>query len=170
MKTKIFESHLHPALKQLHKNTSLWVGHINDDQPDHAAGQTFQCPDNGDLDEIQVYSIIVTRPGHMILTLHEFDKQNKQWGRPISSSEIEVDVNDADHWIKFPVSTTYLNKDLTYGFQIKSPDTMVALGEAAWPSKTPFEYGEEWSINDVENEDHYYRYFSLAFKVALRAA
>ena len=30
-------------------------------------------------------------------------------------------------------------------------------------------YGEEWNANNMENKDHYYRYFSLAFKVELRA-
>ncbi len=53
---------------------------------------------------------------------------------------------------------------------LKSPDTLVAIGEAAWSSKNPFTYGEEWNINNIEKTDHYYRYFSLAFKVDLRAA
>jgi hypothetical protein len=57
----------------------------------------------------------------------------------------------------------------TYGFRLKSPDTLVAIGEAAWSSKDPFSYGEEWNINNIENKDHYYRYFTLAFKVELRA-
>ena len=55
------------------------------------------------------------------------------------------------------------------GLDLKAPDTLVAIGEAAWSSKDPFVYGEEWSINNIENRDHYYRYFSLAFKVELRA-
>ena len=39
-----------------------------------------------------------------------------------------------------------LHKDNMYGFRLKSPDTLVAIGEAAWSSKDPFSYGEEWNI------------------------
>jgi hypothetical protein len=87
----------------------------------------------------------------------------------ISSSEIEVNENDSENWMEFPITSTQLHKDNTYGFRLTSPDTMVALGEAAWPSKYPFKYGEEWNVNNLENKEHYYRYFSLAFKVELRA-
>jgi hypothetical protein len=56
------------------------------------------------------------------------------------------------------------------GFRLKSPYTLIAMCEAAWPNKSPFEYGVEWNTNNVENKDNYYRYFSLAFKVELKAA
>ena len=169
MKTTTFGNHLHPALEQLHRNTCLWIGHLNSGPADHFAGQTFQCPEEGSLSNIQVYSIAVSHPGRLILTLHEFDKQRKNWGQVLSSAEIEVDENDAGNWIQFPLQTVHLHKDRTYGFRLKSPDTLVAIGEAAWSSKDPFTYGEEWNINNIENKDHYYRYFSLAFKVELRA-
>ena len=169
MKTMNFGNHLHPALEQLHRNTCLWIGHMHSGPADHLAGQTFQCPEDGSLSQIQVYSIAVSHPGKLILTLHEFDKQRKNWGNVLSSSEIGVDENDAENWMEFPLQSVQLRKDSTYGFRIKSPDTLVALGEAAWPSKSPFAYGEEWNINNIENKDHYYRYFSLAFKVELRA-
>jgi hypothetical protein len=169
MKTTTFGNHLHPALEQLHRNTCLWIGHMNSGHADHLAGQTFQCPEEGSLSKIQVYSIAVSHPGKLILTLHEFDKQRKNWGQVLSSAEIEVDENDAENWIQFPLQTVHLHKDNTYGFRLKSPDTLVAIGEAAWSSKSPFVYGEEWNTNNIENKDHYYRYFSLAFKVELRA-
>ncbi|HEV8272178.1 MAG TPA: hypothetical protein VGQ04_12795, partial [Chitinophagaceae bacterium] len=104
-----------------------------------------------------------------ILTLHEFDKQRKNWGQVLSSVEIEVDENDAENWMQFPLQSIRLHKDKNYGFRLKSPDTLVAIGEAAWSNKNPFAYGEEWNINNIENKDYYYRYFSLAFKVELRA-
>ena len=170
MKTTTSGNHLHPALEQLHRNTCRWIGHINSGPADHFAGQTFQCPEDGSLKKIQVYSIAVWHPGKMILTLHEFDKQRKNWGNVLSSAEIRVNENDAENWLQFPLQAVQLHKDNTYGFTLKSPDTLVAIGEAAWPSKYPFEYGIEWSINNIENKDHYYRYFSLAFKVELRAA
>ncbi|HEX6171608.1 MAG TPA: hypothetical protein VFZ33_18110 [Chitinophagaceae bacterium] len=169
MKTTTFGNHLHPALEQLHRNTCLWIGQLNSGQADHLAGQTFQCPENGSLKKIQVYSIAVSHPGKLILTLHEFDKQTKNWGQILSTAEIEVDENDTENWMQFPLQSVQLYKDKTYGFRLKSPDTLVAIGEAAWSSTSPFTYGEEWNANNIENKDHYYRYFSLAFKVELRA-
>ena len=169
MKTTTSGNHLHPALEQLHRNTCRWIGHLNSGSAIHLAGQTFQCPEDGSLKKIQVYFIAVSRPGKLILTLHEFDKQRKNWGQVLSSAEIEVDENDTENWMQFPFQSVQLHKDNTYGFRLMSPDTLVAIGEAAWSSKNPFVYGEEWNINNIENKDHYYRYFSLAFKVELRA-
>ena len=169
MKTTTFGNHLHPALEQLHRNTCLWIGHLNPGSADRHAGQTFQCPEDGSIKKIQVYSIAVSHPGKLILTLHEFDKQRKNWGQVLSSAEIEVDENDAENWMQFQLQTVQLHKHKMYGFRLKSPDTMVAIGEAAWSSTSPFVYGEEWNANNIENKDHYYRYFSLAFKVELRA-
>lgn len=170
MKTKNFGNHLHPALEQLHRNTSLWVGHMNvAGFADHYAGQTFQCPGDGHLNMIQVYTTAVSHPGKVILTLHEFDRQTKKWGPVLTTSEIEVDSSDEDNWMQFQLKAIPLHKDSTYGFRLKSPDALVAIGEAAWPNQSPFAYGEEWNINDIENKDHYFRYFSLAFKVELRA-
>lgn len=169
MKTSNFGSHLHPSLEQLHRNTSLWIGHMNAGPTDHFAGQTFQCPEDGSLKKIQVYSIAVSHPGKIILTLHEFEQQRKNWGNILSTSEIEVSESDAENWMQFPLQSIPLQKNNTYGFRLQSPDGLIALAEAAWPSKYPFEYGEEWSINNRENKDHYYKYFSLAFKVELRA-
>ncbi|HEU5164799.1 MAG TPA: hypothetical protein VFU29_04625 [Chitinophagaceae bacterium] len=169
MKTTTFGNHLHPALEQLHRNTCLWIGHMKAGSADHLAGQTFQCPEDGPLKKIQVYSIAVSHPGKLILTLHEFDKQGKKWGPILSSAELEVDENDAENWLQFPLQSVQLYKDKTYGFRLKSPDTLVAIGEAAWSSTSPFVYGEEWNANNIENKDHYFRYFSLAFKVELRA-
>lgn len=168
MKTTNAGNHLHPALEQLHRNTCLWIGHTNTGQADHIAGQTFQCPENGSVNKILVYSIAVSHPGKMILTLHDFDKTGKIWGNVLSSSEIGVDETDTENWLQFPLQAVRLHKENMYGFRLKSPDTLVAIGEAAWPSKYPFEYGVEWNTNNIENKDYYYRYFSLAFKVELR--
>jgi hypothetical protein len=95
--------------------------------------------------------------------------QRRNWGNILSSSEIEVNENDSENWMHFPLRSIQVQKGNTYGFRLESPDTLIAIGEAAWPSKYPFEYGEEWSINNLENKDHYYKYFSLAFRVELRA-
>ena len=105
MKTTTFDNHLHPALEQLHKNTCVWIGHMNPGPADHFGGQTFQCPRDGGLKKIQVYSIVVSHPGKLTLTLHEFDKQRKEWGQILSSAEIEIDENDGEQWIQFPLQT-----------------------------------------------------------------
>jgi hypothetical protein len=170
MKTTNSGNHLHPALEQLHRNTCLWIGQMHSGSYEHLAGQTFECPENGSLKKIQVYSMAVSHPGKIILTVHEFNKQERKWGNVISSSEIEVDETDSENWMQFSLPSVQLQKDNTYGFRLKSPDTMVAIGEAAWPNKSPFAYGEEWDVNKADNKEHYYRYFSLAFKVEVRAA
>lgn len=133
------------------------------------AGQTFECPEEGSLKKIQVYSIAVSHPGKLILTLHEFDKQIKQWGHVLSSAEAALDENDVDNWVQFPLQPIQLHKNNTYGFRLMSPDTLIAIAEAAWSSQNAFAYGEEWNSNNVENKDHYFKYFSLAFRVELRA-
>src|SRR6188474_2375103 len=109
-------NHLHPALEQLHRNTCLWIGHMNAGPADHLAGQTFKCPKDGSLNKIQVYSVAVSHPGKLILTLHEFDKQRKNWGNVLSLSEINVDEGDQENWMQFPLQTVQLHKDKTYGF------------------------------------------------------
>ncbi len=169
MKTTTSGSHHYPSLEQLQRNTCLWIGHMNANHADHLAGQTFHCPEEGALKKIQVYSVAVSHPGKIILSLHNFDKQRKKWGEALSSCEIEVDEGDNENWMQFPLHSIQLHKGSTYGFRLTSPDTLVALGEAAWPNKYPFEFGEEWSINNLENKEHYFKYFSLAFKVELRA-
>jgi hypothetical protein len=168
MKTTNAGNQLHPALEQLHRNTCLWIGRMNSG-PDHLAGQTFNCPEDGSLNKIEVYSVAVSHPGKIVLTLHKFDKQTRTWGEVLSTSEITVDERDQESWMQFPLQAVLVRKDNTYGFRINSPDTLIALGEAAWPNKYPFEYGIEWNANNIENRDHYYRYFSLAFKVEVRA-
>jgi hypothetical protein len=168
MKTTNY-SHSHPALQQLLKNTSSWIGHMNVGATDHAAGQTFECPDEGELENIQVYSTAVPHPGKVTLTLHSFNRESKKWGPVLSSTEITVDEDDAENWMKFSLPSIPLHKDNTYGFQLKSNDALVGIGEVAWPSASPFAYGEEWHDDNKHQHDQYYRYFSLAFKVGLRA-
>ena len=41
---------------------------MNSGPADHLAGQTFQCPEDGSLSNIQVYSIAVSHPGKLTLT------------------------------------------------------------------------------------------------------
>jgi hypothetical protein len=169
MKQTIYASHPHPALVQLHNNACFWIGHMHADPNDHLGGQTFECPADGELDSIQVYSAAVQRPGKVILTVHAFDKETKNWGPVLSSSELDVDGKNSEKWICFQLPAVVLHKNNNYGFRLKSTDALMAIGEAAWPNKSPFAYGEEWTGSSIDRLGHYFRYFSLAFKVGLRA-
>ncbi|MEI9807647.1 MAG: hypothetical protein WDO16_07060 [Bacteroidota bacterium] len=56
MQTMKNSSRPRPVLSQAQNNTTLWIGHLKTDPTDHFAGQTFRCPDAGQLDNIQLYS------------------------------------------------------------------------------------------------------------------
>jgi len=169
MKTRNPESYHHPALEQLQKNASAWIGHMNPGSVDYLAGQTFESPEDGDLDNIQVYSAAVPHPGKLVLTFHSFNRETRSWGPALSTSEIDVEKNDAGQWINFHLPAVHLIKHKFYGFRLKSKDALVAIGEAAWVVRNFFLFGEEWNSKTGDTSDHYYRYFSLAFRAELRA-
>jgi hypothetical protein len=167
MQTMKKNSHPHPVLSQAQSNTTLWIGHLQTDPTDHFAGQTFKCPDEGPLDNIQLYSSAVQHSGEVILTLHEFDTGTKTWGPSIGSSAMQVQQGDIAKWLRFALPPVHLRKDVTYGFRVQTRDAMVALGEAAAGTKQPFTFGHEWSGDSRNERGFYYSYFSLAFKVEL---
>src|SRR5437762_12885297 len=80
----------HPVITQIENNTTLWVGHLQTDPIDHFAGQTFECPSTGELDNIQIFSSAVQNPGEMVLTLHSFDAENKTWGSQLVSAKVDI--------------------------------------------------------------------------------
>lgn len=169
MQTLKNSSHPRPVLSQAQNNTTLWIGHLKTDPTDHFAGQTFNCPAEGQLDNIQLYSAAVQYGGQVVLTLHEFDTKSKKWGPSIGSSTLEVQKGDNARWIRFGLPPVQLRKDSTYGFRVKANEAMVGLGEAASGNKNPFTFGHEWSGDSRNEKGHYYSYFSLAFKVELCA-
>lgn len=158
-----------PVLTQTQNNTTLWIGHLQSDPTDHFAGQTFACPAEGQLDNIQLYSSAVQCAGEVVLTVHEFDTRSKTWGPPIGSSALEVEKGDNGKWIRFDLPLVQLHKDITYGFRVHANKAMVALGEAATGTKQPFTFGYEWNGDSKNERGHYYSYFSLAFKVEMCA-
>jgi hypothetical protein len=160
-------SHPHPVISQAKNNTTHWIGHLPTDPTDHFAGQTFNCPTEGQLDNIQLYSSAVQQGGEVIMTLHEFDPRTKNWGPSIGSSTLEVQKGDNAKWIRFGLPPVSLHKDLTYGFRVQTHNAMVALGEAATGTKQPFTFGHEWSGDSTNQRGYYYSYFSLAFKVEI---
>jgi len=169
METKKKSSHPHPVLSQAQKNTTLWIGHLQTDPTDHFAGQTFNCPAEGQLDNIQLYSAAVQNGGEVVMTLHEFDPGTKNWGPSIGSSAVEVQKGDNAKWIRFGLPPVHLRKDVSYGFRVEAHKAMIGLGEAATGTKQPFTFGHEWSGDSKDQRGHYYSYFSLAFKVELCA-
>ena len=169
MNTTQQSSHPRPVITQTKNNTTLWIGHLQTDPTDHFAGQTFMCPSGGVLDNIQVYSAAVQCPGQLTLTLHEFDVASKTWGPSIGESRLMIEKTDGAKWIRFELPPVHLSQGAHYGFRLHANNAMVALGEAATGNKQPFTFGHEWNGDSKDQKGHFFSYFSLAFKVELRA-
>jgi hypothetical protein len=134
------------------------------------SGQTFVAPKEGDLEAIEVFSAIVTKPGNVTMTLHNFDTDQKSWGPALGSSSVAIDSNEAGKWLAFAIPGMHLDKGKSYGFRLKSPDTFMGVGEAAGDlSMPPFSYGQEWQFTNEQSEGQSFSYFSLAFKIGMRA-
>ena len=159
----------HPILSQTQNNTTLWIGHLETDPNDHFGGQTFTCPSDGLVNNIQVYSSTVHQAGDMALTLHEFDTTNKTWGTAIGDATLFLQKGDDARWIRFGLPPVSLKKDMTYGFRLQTDNAMIGIGEAASHSRQPFTFGHEWSGDSANIKGHYFSYFSLAFKVEMCA-
>ena len=158
-----------PVLTQTENNTTLWIGHFHNDPNDHVGGQTFRCPDNGKLDNIQVYSALVQQPGAVQLTLHEFDPESRSWGPAIGQTSLDICQDDTARWLRFSLDPVLLQKGSTYGFRLQSTHGMIGLGEAAARSPRPFQYGFAWNADSENERGQFYSYFSLAFKVEMCA-
>jgi hypothetical protein len=159
-----------PVITQTENNTTLWVGHLQHDQEDHFAGQTFTCPSAGVLDNIQVYSTAVHHEGELLMTVHEFNEETNNWGPALGSSAFEIEKNDNARWIRFSLPPVDLRQGSTYGFRISSGGhAMVGLGEAAAAAKRPFAAGKEWNATSRNLIGNFLSYFSLAYKVELSA-
>lgn len=169
MKTMKHASHPRPVLTQDQNNTTLWIGHLHTDPTDHFGGQTFKCPSEGLLDNIQLYASAVQYPGEVQLTLHEFDNAARTWGPMISSSTLTLQKGEEARWIRFDFPPLPLQKDTVYGFQLQTQEALVAIGEAASGTKQPFAFGHEWNADSKNEKGHYFSYFSLTFRVEMSA-
>jgi hypothetical protein len=158
-----------PLVTQTQNNTTLWIGHLRSDPTDHFAGQTFECPSGGFLNNIQVYSSAVQNPGEMLLTLHEFDPTTKTWGPAMANSSLTLERGDDSRWVRFELQPVELRRNTTYGFRLHTNDGMIGLGEAATVNKHPFTFGHEWKGDSKNEKGQFFTYFSLAFKVELCA-
>ena len=169
METIRYGNHSRPLITQAENNTTLWIGHLQTDPTDHFAGQTFRCPSEGQLNNIQVFTSAINKPGELALTLHEFDPETRNWGPSIGNSNLAVGHNDESHWVRFELQPVTLRKGSTYGFRLFTPNAMVGIGEAASGNQQPFPYGFEWSADSTDQKGQFFSYFSLAFKVELCA-
>ena len=159
------------SVEQIAHNATSWFGQRSHDNNNLATGQTFLAPLEADLERIEVFSSIVTKPGKVIMTVHAFDSQQKKWGASMGSATVEFNHSSTGKWIPFTMTGLHLIKGMTYGFKLESSETYIGVGEAAGSAKQPpFNSGQEWRfVNNNQNPDAY-SYFSLAFKVGLRAA
>ena len=159
------------TVEQINHNATTWIGHRRYDNSNMVTGQTFMAPSGGDLDTIEVYSSVVTRPGKVTLTLHSFDPQQNKWGPGLGTATVDFDHNSNGKWIPFKLQGLQLTKGLSYGFKLECTETYIGVGEAAGSYQhPPFITGQEWRfINNNQTPDAY-SYFSLAFKVGLKAA
>jgi len=168
METMNLSHRSRPVITQTQKNTSTWIGHLPTDPTDHFAGQTFNCPVNGELDNIQVFLAAVQTPGEAVLTLHRFNAENKTWGPQLASARVYVERNDEESWLCFRLPPMPMHREETYGFRLHANNAMIAIGEAAAGQPNSF-LAEEWQADSTDREGHYYHYFSLAFKVEMIA-
>lgn len=170
MNTHSYSSQSKAVVQQLTNNATSWLGHRKDDHKEIMMGQTFVAPTEGDLDSIEVFSSIVTNPGRLLLTVHSYDPHQESWGPSLASANMELNKSCNQQWISFQIPGLHLHKGQSYGFRLESHDGYLGLGEAAGSAKQPpFEEGKEWKF-EQNHKPHAYAYFSLAFKVGLKAA
>lgn len=159
-----------PAAQQTFHNTTSWLGYRNSDKLEVATGQTFVAVKEGELENIEVFSSMVTTPGLLHMTLHQYDAVEDKWGPSLASASLPVNAGQNDRWLVFKMPGLHLSKGATYGFKLESNDTFIGIGEAVGcAGNPPYEAGIQWRFNKLEKKANLYKYFSLAFKVALSA-
>lgn len=158
-----------PVLAQTVNNSTLWIGNLQHDANDRSAGQTFHCPSEGTINNIQVFSTAVTHPGDVELTLHEFDHASRSWGPAIGHASRRLDRDQAEQWVQFEMDPVPLQKDACYGFQLHSRNAIIGIGEAVSNARNPFPYGYSWNGHAGNEDEHFFRFFSMAFKLEMCA-
>jgi hypothetical protein len=170
METNQTKSHLKNVVQQVTHNAISWIGHGRGQTKNHISGQTFTCPITGKLDCIQIFSDFVANNGAVDLTMHAFNAEARNWGPALGTSSVEFNKSDAGKWISFSLNGLNLTGGKVYGFKITSDDGLIGVGEAAGSvNQIPCAGGQEWVADSDDQSGSYYTYFSLAFKVALRA-
>jgi len=170
MKTSSKNPHQLAVVQQVANNTTSWIGFRPRDNEHVVTGQTFISPTEADLESIEVFSAIITKAGHVTMTLHSFDRQENCWGPALGSVTLNIHKEEAGKWLAFCMPGLHLDKGKAYGFRLESPDTYLGVGEAVGSHmKPPFGAGQEWQFTDKHQDGRCFSYFSLAFKVEVRA-
>ncbi|MCW3090596.1 MAG: hypothetical protein JWP81_1665 [Ferruginibacter sp.] len=155
-------------VEQTTNNTTSWIGH--QDNKDIIGGQTFTSPSESVLEAIEVFTSVVTTPAHVVMSLHTFDPQLKTWGPSLGTANVELNRSDNGKWKSFNMPGLSLNKGKTYGFRLESPNGCIGVGETVGTYKTPLLVnGQEWKFTNHDKKGQSFSYFSLAFKVEVRA-
>ena len=170
MKTHQSKNHVEIIRQQVTNDNISWIGHQPGEAMSRTNGQTFLCPAAGDLDAIEVFPAVVCDHASLALTVHLFNAADHTWGPTLASSKAQVEKQDAGHWISFPINDLHLQRGLTYGFRLNSDDTLIGIGgRIGSHTQMPINGGQEWEASTEDKNGKYYSYFSLAFKVELRA-
>lgn len=163
-------SPIRSVVEQVNHNATSWVGHSQNDNRDILCGQTFVSPSEGDLEEIEVFSSMVTTPGSVVMTLHHFDPQQRTWGPSVGSASVDLNNTNTEKWVKFHIPGLHLQKGKAYGFRLACSNAFIGVGEAAGShEQPPCANGQEWQFTPNDQKGRSYSYFSLAFKIGLRA-
>ncbi|MEO6539418.1 MAG: hypothetical protein ABIN74_00450 [Ferruginibacter sp.] len=171
METTHSKAHLRAVVQQTTNNTTSWIGHFTGESKNRISGQTFTCPDDGDLDCIEIFSSHVTNAGPVDLSIYSFNPETKAWGASLGTSRVEFSSSNTGRWISFPLNGIRLQKGMPYGFRLKSEAGLIGVGEAASSvdQALPTAVGQEWMANSESHPGNFYSYLSLAFKVEMRA-
>jgi hypothetical protein len=157
------------VVEQITNNTTGWIGHHPHENKAIGKGQTFIAATEADMESIAVYANIVSKPGTLMMTLHTYDPQQKSWGPALGSASVRLTKTDTEKWIAFNLPAVHLDQGKAYGFRLESDDSFIGVGEAAL-TKQPSVTGQEWQFINNDQKGKAFSYFSLAFKVGLRAA
>ena len=151
-------------------NSTGWIGHLPGDNKEIVRGQTFVAEQEGDLDAIEILPNMISSNGQLFMSLHTFDALENKWGPAIDTSMVEVDSADTGKWLAFDMHGKHLDRGKTYGFLMESNGSCIGVAEAAWGADQPYRTnGQEWKFENKNAEGNSFSYFSLAFKVDLRA-
>ena len=160
----------HTAVQQLTNNATSWLGHRKGDHKEIAMGQTFMATSEGYLESIEVFSSIVANPGQVVMTLHAFDPHKESWGPSLGSATVNFNEKCNDKWVAFNIPGLHLTKGNSYGFRLESHASYIGVVDAVGSAKhPPFASGKQFKFYSNDIEGDVFTYFSLAFKVGLRA-
>src|SRR5689334_20063086 len=98
MNTHIKNPLVKAVVEQVSNNATSWLGHHKFENKDIECGQTFVAPSEGTLEAIEVFASIVTNPGNVVMTVHSFDPQLKNWGPVLGSASVSLTKVDTGTW------------------------------------------------------------------------